>query len=213
MSSTEAARRPACGRIVVLNGAPRSGKTSLARAMQQSLDGIWIHLGTDVMMAAIPERLRPGIGLRPGGERPDLEPRLPRLYAALYDTLAAHSRQGFDVVTDLGHHDHYSRPLGILPACARRLAGLPAFLIGLRAPLAAILERRRAAGGPYLAPADGEPVPAPIALWQEAVHQPGLYDLELDTARLAPEAAAQAVGRLLAAPPAGPRAFERLAQL
>ena len=77
-------------------------------------------------MRAAPAHLLPAIGLRPGGERPDLEPLVVQLYAALYESIAAHSRLGLDVVVDTGHHDAHSRPLGILPASARRLAGLPA---------------------------------------------------------------------------------------
>jgi len=32
---------------------------------------------------------------------------------------------------DVGHHDGYSMPLGVLPDAARRLRGLPALLVGL----------------------------------------------------------------------------------
>lgn len=32
------------GRIVVLNGAPRSGTSSIARVMQSRLDGPWLNL-------------------------------------------------------------------------------------------------------------------------------------------------------------------------
>jgi len=59
------------GRIVLLNGAPRAGKSSIARALQAR--GDWLALGVDAMMAMTPERLLPGIGLRPGGEKPELE--------------------------------------------------------------------------------------------------------------------------------------------
>ena len=111
------------GRIVILNGAPRSGKSSIAAAMQQSLPGRWINLGVDAQNRMLPPSLLPGIGLRPGGERPDLEPSVVALFSALYDSIAAHADQGFDVVADLGHHDVYSTPLGILPACARRMTG------------------------------------------------------------------------------------------
>jgi chloramphenicol 3-O-phosphotransferase len=85
------------GTIVVLNGAPRSGKSTLVRAMQQSLDGIWINLGVDGFADAIPEGLRPGIGLRPGGERPDLEDAVVALFDALYASVAACSRSGLNV--------------------------------------------------------------------------------------------------------------------
>src|SRR4051795_11520328 len=60
--------------IVVLNGAPRSGKSSIAGAIQASSTDPWINLGVDVWMRATPTAFQPGIGLRPGGERPDLEP-------------------------------------------------------------------------------------------------------------------------------------------
>src|SRR5688500_3664599 len=72
------------GRIAVLNGAPRSGKSSIAAAVQDRLDGVWMNLGVDTFVAATPARIRPGIGLRPGGERPDLEAIVPALYEALY---------------------------------------------------------------------------------------------------------------------------------
>ena len=80
------------GWIVVLNGAPRSGKSSIATAMQEQLQGIWLNLGVDAYQQTLPPSLRPSIGLRPGGERPDIEAHLPVLFAALYESVAAHSR-------------------------------------------------------------------------------------------------------------------------
>ncbi len=115
---------PALGRIVILNGAPRSGKSSIAAAIQDAFDGPWPNLGVDAYMhGAMPRRYSPGIGLRPGGERPNLEPYVVASFAALYKSIAAHSRQGLNVVAEFGHHDDYSVPRGILPDCARRLRG------------------------------------------------------------------------------------------
>ncbi|TPW31803.1 chloramphenicol phosphotransferase [Martelella alba] len=181
------------GRIVILNGAPRSGKTSIARAIQDSFDGDWINLGVDSHMQTLPKRLLPGIGLRPGGEMPALEPRLPALYAALYETIAAHSRQGLNVVVDVGHHDGYSQPLGILNDCANRLTGLPVLFAGIFCPLAEIMRRRRQsamAGNSYLVSDDSGEIPAPVLAWQDAVHAHRLYDIEIDTAIHQPKAAA-----------------------
>ncbi|MCX5478970.1 chloramphenicol phosphotransferase [Kaistia geumhonensis] len=207
-----AASRP--GRILVLNGAPRSGKSTLVALVREKLPGRWINLGVDMHMERmLPPQLLPGIGLRPGGERPDLEPLLPPLYGALYESIAAHSRAGFDVVVDIAHHDAYSRPLGILPDCARRLAGLPVLFVGLRCALPEIMARRNAsdpARGYATATAE-VPVPPPVLKWQEAVHAHGHYDLELDTGALAPEACLAAIAAALAHPPARPTAFERLA--
>ncbi|MGV8955185.1 MAG: chloramphenicol phosphotransferase CPT family protein [Cypionkella sp.] len=202
---------PAPGRIVILNGAPRAGKTSIATALQASLPGTWINLGVDTWARATPAHLLPGIGLRPGGERPDLEPLVVQLYGALYDSIAAHVRLGLDVVADFGHHDDYSAPLGILPACARRLAGLDVLFVGVRCPLAVIMARRNA--DPQGRYAHGDTPPPPVLRWQAAVHVPGIYDLMLDTALLTPEQAAALIGQRLAAPAPGPSAFERLAQM
>ncbi|TKB18515.1 MAG: chloramphenicol phosphotransferase [Mesorhizobium sp.] len=202
------------GQIIILNGAPRSGKSSIAAAIQEMLDGVWVYLGVDAYAQITPPRLRPGIGLRPGGERPDLEVFVPRLYAALYDSIVAHSRLGLNVVTDVGHHDAYSRPLNVLPDCAKRLAGLPVLFVGVRCPIEAILQRRAAgaADGIYVAGSDEDPMPRPVRLWQEEVHRPGIYDLEIDTSQLGPEACAEAIRQRLIAGPE-PTAFQRLAQM
>ena len=196
------------GRIVILNGAPRSGKSSIAAAMQASLSGNWINLGVDAQNRSLPDALRPGIGLRPGGERPDLEPMVLALYLALYDSIAAHARQGFDVVADLGHHDSYSTPLGILPACARRLDELDVLFVGVHCPIDVIMARRNAdpQGGFYAA---GNGVPEPVRRWQEAVHMPGIYDLTVDTGAMTPADCVTAIARALSVGPG--QAFRQLA--
>jgi chloramphenicol 3-O phosphotransferase len=197
------------GRIVILNGTPRSGKSSIAAAMQQSLPGRWINLGVDAQNRTLPDTLLPGIGLRPGGERPDLEPMVVALYRALYDTIAAHADQGFDVVADLGHHDSYSTPLGILPACARRLAGYDVLFVGVHCPIEIIMARRNAdPQGLYLG---GDTVPEPVLRWQEAVHAHADYDITVDTGTSSPQDCVEAIAAALANPPRQ-SAFERLAK-
>ncbi|MEZ2330755.1 chloramphenicol phosphotransferase CPT family protein [Mesorhizobium sp. RCC_202] len=201
------------GQIIVLNGAPRSGKSSIAAAIQETFDGVWVNLGVDTYACATPPGLQPGLGLRPGGERPDLEAFVPGLYAALYDSIAAHSRLGLNVVADLGHHDAYSTPLNILPQCARRLAGLPVLFVGVRCPIEIILQRRAAsAAGAYVIASAQDPIPRPVRLWQEEVHKPGIYDLEVDTSLLTPQASTEAIRQRLTSAPE-PSAFRILAQL
>ena len=198
------------GQIIILNGAPRSGKSSIAAAIQQTFDGTWMNLGVDGFMRMTPDRYQPGIGLRPGGERPDLEPLVVAMYRGLYESIAAHSRQGLNVVVDVGHHDAYSVPRGILPDCARQLDRLPVLFVGVRCPIDVIMERRRATWG-VSGPDDGS-VPLPVLRWQEAVHTPGIYDLEIDTSELSIEACSEEIRRRLSEPPP-PSAFQRLAAM
>jgi chloramphenicol 3-O phosphotransferase len=161
----------------------------------------------------VPPRYRPGIGLRPGGERPEIEAIIPALYPALYDSVAAHSRQGLNVVVDVGHHDAYSVPLKVLPDAARRLEGLPALLVGVRCPVEVIMRRRDAgqAGTEdrYVTSGPGGEIPEPVVRWHDAVHDPGIYDLEIDTSTTTPQEAAALIRARLDGPP--PWAFRRLA--
>jgi chloramphenicol 3-O phosphotransferase len=204
------------GQIVILNGAPRSGKSSIVGVIQETFDGPWLNLGVDVFARSVtPPRYQPGIGLRPGGERPDLETLVPALYAALYDSIAAHSRQGLNVVVDVGHHDAYSVPLGALPDAAHRLAGIPVLFVGVRCPLDVIMRRRDDGGEPgtearYERTSSDGSIPEPVLRWQHDVHVPGIYDLEVDTSVLTPQECADAIARRLRDGPV-PTAFARLA--
>lgn len=198
-------QHPAPGQVVVLNGPPRAGKSSIATAIQERFDGVWMNLGVDAFQQMTPARFRPGIGLRPGGERPDLEPLVVSLYVAMYEAIAAHSRQGLNVVVDVGHHDAYSVPRRILPECADRVRGLPVLFVGVRCAVEVVRQRRRETwGGPGHQP--GGPLPDPVATWQEAVEPPGGYDLDVDTAQLSPEECADRIARRLADDPT-PSAF------
>jgi chloramphenicol 3-O phosphotransferase len=182
------------GQIIILNGAPRSGKTSIAKAIQDSFDGIWMNLGVDAWILVTPQKLRPGIGLRPGEEQHHVFALVPVLYAAFYDAVAAVSRAGLNVVADVGHHDG-----DILADCARRLGDLPVLFVGVHCPLDEIMRRRAAsAPGSYLAGTADDPVPEPVRRWQERVHGGWTYDLELDTSALDPGECAAAIKRRLA---------------
>jgi chloramphenicol 3-O phosphotransferase len=204
------------GTIVILNGAPRSGKSSIVAEIQQTFDGLWINLGVDVYFRATPKRYWPGIGLRPGGEGPTLEPLVKQMYAALYESIAAHSRLGLNVVAEFGHHDWYTQPLGILPDAARRLAGLPVLFVGVRCPIDVVMARRNAGqtANPvnYETGTVEEPIPITVQRFQDAVHVPGIYDLEVDTSLLNPAECAARIRERLEAGISSPSAFDKLAR-
>jgi chloramphenicol 3-O phosphotransferase len=196
------------GQIVILNGPPRSGKSTIATAIQDRFTGVWMNLGVDRFMQMTPKRFQPGIGLRPGGERPDLEPLVVTLYGAMYEAIAAHSRLGINVVVDALHHDSYSVSRKILPTCAQRLQGLPVLFVGVRCPMEVVMQRRRATWGGAGYNQDGS-VANPVSLWQKAVHTPGIYDLEVDTSVLSPDECADLIARRLRGGPL-PSAFQEL---
>ena len=171
-----------------------------------------MNLGVDVFVRHVtPERYRPGIGLRPGNDRPDLEPLVPALYAALYDSVAAHCRAGLNVVMDVGHHDRR-----LLAQCAKRLDGLSVLFVGVRCPIEVIMQRRNAGQAGrvehYVTGTPDDPVPLGVRRWQTEVHSVGPYDMEVDTSVVDPAGCAEAIRRrLLDGPP--PTAFARLATL
>lgn len=211
MTASPVTGHQAHGIIVVLNGAPRSGKSSIAAAIQESFDGVWMNLGVDIHIQATPPRIRPGIGLRPNEPAHVAAPYVPALFAALYESIAAHSRAGFNVVADLGHHGDRA----VLSACARVVEGLPAWLIGVRCPIETIMERRHVPQPgreqSYVRGTPDDPVPAPVAAWQRDVHVPGVYDLEVDTSLLSPQECAAAIrARITSGEP--PSAFASLAR-
>ncbi|MEH2084552.1 MAG: hypothetical protein V7K89_32660 [Nostoc sp.] len=197
------------GQIIILNGVPRSGKSSIVAVIQETFDGLWMNLGVDRFMQMTPARYLPGIGLRPGGERQDIEPFVPILYSAMYESIAAHSRLGLNVVVDVGHHDAYTIERGILADSARRLKGLPVLFVGVHCPMKIVMERRQNTGWNMGSTADS-PIPHPVQLWQREVHIPGIYDLEVDTSLLSPGACAEVIRQHLTDSPA-PSAFQRLA--
>jgi chloramphenicol 3-O phosphotransferase len=150
------------------------------------------------------------MGLRPGGEGHEIAPLVPVFYAALYESIGAHSRSGLNVVVDVGHHDEK-----ILADCARRLSGLPVLFVGVRCPIDVVMERRNTGqpgrDGEYATGTAAEPIPPPVRRWQEKAHLPGVYDLEVDTSLLSPERCAESIRRRLEEGPP-PSAFRRLAE-
>ncbi|MEM5776078.1 MAG: hypothetical protein AAGU05_13840, partial [Anaerolineaceae bacterium] len=86
--------------------------------------------------------------------------------------------------------------------CAARFSGLSAYLIGLRCPLEVLEEREKERRDRTLGQA---------RLQYTLIHEPGIYDLEVDTSRFSvQESAAMIIERVQTGQP--PAAFKRLDQ-
>ncbi len=71
-------------------------------------------------------------------------------------------------------------------------------IVGVFCPLAEIMQRRAGSDGNYLTANEEGEIPLPVLRWQEEVHKPGIYDLELDTSMLSAEECAERILNVIA---------------
>lgn len=173
------------GRLVLLNGTPSSGKTTLARALQAELSTPFYHHSLDEFRQGYP------VGCWRADSHGELFRRVLDVYVT---TLRTFVLLGHDVISEAV----------ITPQTLDRYLGLfedvPVLFIGIQCPLPEVERRERTRTDRHA------PSPPPL---DEAVHAHGCYDLEVDTARYEPVQAARLVAEIIAQPP-DPTAFDRL---
>lgn len=181
--------------ILILNGASSSGKTALARALQERWAGPLLHLGTDTMISMLPAAyvgMKPSAG--PGIEfvtetddrgslvrarRGVVACRLEDAFARAAASLA---EGGLDVVLDLVLFDPAS-----IASYARALRHLRSYLVGVRCELAVLEARELARGDRFRS----------LARSQHAVvhTHAEFYDLEVDSTTAGPQQLAEEILR------------------
>jgi chloramphenicol 3-O phosphotransferase len=157
-------------RVIVLNGGSSSGKSTIARHLQDVLPEQWLSLSVDTFVDALPARLRDGgagLGISADGEVTVGED-FDALDTAWTAGVAAMARAGAHVVIDdvfLGGPHSRAR-------WTRALTGLDVLWVGVHcAP--EVAEARGATRGDR---------PPGMASRQAAlVHEGVTYDLEVDT--------------------------------
>ena len=182
------------GRILFLQGASSAGKSTLAAALQVSLDECWWILEADDITRMTPTSARTGWWSPTPEERPhpswDPALRLSRWYAAYFGCLATIAKTGTSVIAVGGWLQTPE-----LVQLAHTLDGLHAFCVGVYCPLEE-LERREVARGDR---------PPGYARSQVAlVHTHAPYDAEVDTAAQTAEEAMGIIRDVFASPPALP---------
>src|SRR5215813_12466751 len=88
--------------VIVLNGGSSSGKSSIARALQAVLPGLWLTFGTDVLAEALPGRgddPRSGLVLEPDGTV-RVKPEYRAVEEIWYQGLAVMASRGAFLILD-----------------------------------------------------------------------------------------------------------------
>jgi chloramphenicol 3-O phosphotransferase len=183
---TQAPRR---GRIIFLNGTSSSGKSSIADALLQVLDGPWFHMPVDAINAMRSKNRTAEL------DEAGLDAVLTRTRAGFHRAVAGMAEAGNDVVVDHVLSERW-RLIDVLQV----LDGYEVVFVAVRCSPRELATRERARG-------DREPGQA--AAQQERVHAHGIYDLECDTTATSPTACALRIKEFLAGPPR-PVAFDQL---
>lgn len=166
--------------VIVLNGGSSSGKTSLARALQELLPGSWLTFGVDTFIEALPGRgdsLKSGISYGPDGAVVVTE-QYTRLERAWYSALHTLARAGASIILDevLLSGDEGQRRL------RSAFGGMPMLWAGVHCDpdVAAAREASR-----------GDRVPGMARRQASCVHAGVVYDIEIDTTARSAAACAQ----------------------
>lgn len=180
------------GRVIFLNGTSSSGKTTIARALQERLPEPYMHVSVDGFFYLYPERF-----WNPTRQEDAvaLARLAPAVVSGFHRAVAALAEAGNHVIVD-----HVLQEDGWLSECVERWARLDVLFVGIRCPLE-VLEQREAGRG------DRD---VGTARYQyDRVHAHGVYDVEVDTSV---QDVDECVGRILEALERGdaPRAFAQL---
>ncbi|WP_081427492.1 phosphotransferase-like protein [Oceanobacillus iheyensis] len=162
----------------MLNGVPRSGKSSVIKELQSLSKEIWVNLGVDQTAAMIDEKFSPGMGLRPGEEFPELEEKVKKLYIALFHSITCYSNQGLHVIVDVGFHTDYFMEFNPYEEMKKILKEENVHFFTIYCPPEVVMERRNRTWGQEW---DGKQVPEYVYRWHHAVYKSNSSTHQFDT--------------------------------
>jgi chloramphenicol 3-O phosphotransferase len=173
--------------VVLINGAGSSGKSSIARALQEITTEPFLHVAMDAFLDMLPEELQDhpdGISFvkRVGEEGAVVEIGIGRhgrrLLAGMRDAISALAKAGNNLIVD----DVMLN--AEMAEYERLLAGVRLCRVGIYATLDVLIRRERDRGDRLVG----------LARWQHArVHAGNHYDFEVWTDERSPDACAQTI--------------------
>lgn len=199
------------GNIIFLNGTSSSGKTTVAKLLQEILDDYYIHTGIDHYLERVPEKFQ----LLSDGRNPStadgllwvttddgtriseirIGPAGLRLFSGMYHAYAALATMGNNIIID----DVIFDPRVLEEAVSTLYSFNPLF-VGVKCPFEIAEQREHERGDRWL---------GLVKAHYDLVHSHGTYDLEIDTSILTPlECATQVKNRLRNGP--APEALQKL---
>jgi chloramphenicol 3-O phosphotransferase len=155
------------GLVIFLNGTSSSGKTTIAKALQDKLEEPYMYVSVDDFFHMYPEKY-----LNPTNqdEAIILSHLIPTVVSGLHKCVASLAQSGNNVLVD-----HVLQENGWLKECVENWKDLDVLFVGVRCPLRIAEQREKERGDRNIGTAQYQ---------FERVHSHGLYDLEVDTSVL-----------------------------
>ena len=184
------------GKIIMLNGTTSSGKSTLLSILQDTFPEPYLDAGIDKFLFMLPDRfLHTKLFDDVLGKASEAGPLGLQLMSGMHRSIASLSQTGLNVLAD-----HVLIEEAWARECAALFSTLPAYLIGVRCPLAMVELREKGRGDRTAGQARKQ---------FEVVHQFSEYDLELDTHMLSIEKCVLQIVELVTTQE--PAAFKRMA--
>jgi chloramphenicol 3-O phosphotransferase len=155
------------GHVVFLNGTSSSGKTTIAKALQEKLTEPYMYVSVDDFFHMYPEKY-----LNPTNQNEAiiLARLIPAVVSGLHRSVASLAQSGNNILVD-----HVLQENGWLNECVENWKGLDILFVGVKCPLEIAEQREKERGDRNIG----------TARYQfERVHAHGLYDIEVDTSVL-----------------------------
>ena len=179
--------------IILLNGVSSSGKSSISRVLQQTLDKPYLQVSIDAFEEMLPDRYdEEGLFA--------WETLFPKMLAGMHRSIAALASADNNLIVDhvMVHRDGWASTLA---DCVTILEPYTVYFVGVRCSLEELQRREQVRGDRFAGTVERQ---FPL------VHRHNLYDLEVDTTHSSAEACAEQIRIFIGAH--NPISFARLRQ-
>lgn len=186
------------GNIIFLNGTSASGKSEIARSLQEHLDQPYIYFSVDHWLHMLPDKLLANADEElPYAHGQVLAEIFPRTMTAIHRSMATFMDSGVNLIID-----HVLQRRDWLEECVSLLDGSRVFFVGVHCDPQELRRKE-----------SDRKIPAGLGQSQiKSVHSHQIYDLEVDTCESGPgEIAEQIIQAQI--DPRLPTAFQKLKEM